>query len=173
MATVNFLYRSKRPEAFLNLRLLFRHNNKDYSIGGKTKLKVSKDYWANYHGKNSKDAELKKLQNDITNKLFDIETLVIEGFNNSDPKNVNKEFENRYKELIESYNQLKKEVECNNIIYNIDIKFKPVIGKSYYLYFENDNYLMSLISPFEWRKKSLGTFKIDHNGKWNKIEEYE
>lgn len=88
MATVNFLYRSKRPEAFLNLRLLFRYNSKDYSIGGKTKLKVSKGYWFNSHTKNTKDAELKELQNDIGNKLYLIEKHVLEAFNNSEPSQI-------------------------------------------------------------------------------------
>lgn len=82
--------------------------------------------------------------------------------------NVNIEFENRYEKLIETYKELKEEVEWNNIIYSIDIKFKPIINKLYYLYFDS-KYSLSMISPTEWNKESLGTFKIDHNGKWNKI----
>ncbi len=38
MATVNFLYRSIKENAPLNIRLLFRHNQIDYSLGAKTKL---------------------------------------------------------------------------------------------------------------------------------------
>ena len=52
MASVNFLYRSTKPKAFLNLRLLLRiidekfpKGYKDFSLGGKTKLEISKQYW--------------------------------------------------------------------------------------------------------------------------------
>lgn len=83
--------------------------------------------------------------------------------------NVSREFENRYNDIINSFNELKEEVKWNNIIYN---KFKPVIGNLYYLYEENnDEYILSLISPSEWKKNNcVGTFMFDHNGKWNKIK---
>ena len=49
MATVSFLYRSTKPTAFLNLRLLFRHNNTDFVFGAKTKVLVSNEYWNKHH----------------------------------------------------------------------------------------------------------------------------
>ena len=49
MATVNFLYRSTKEKAPLNLRLLFRHDDKDYVLGAKTQFQVSKHYWAKEH----------------------------------------------------------------------------------------------------------------------------
>ena len=45
MATINFLYRSKKDIAPLNLRLLYRHNNKDFQLGVRTKFLVGKEYW--------------------------------------------------------------------------------------------------------------------------------
>ena len=45
MATVNFLYRSSKPKAFLHLRLLFRFENKDHVLGANTKLELTKDDW--------------------------------------------------------------------------------------------------------------------------------
>ena len=51
MATVNFLYRSNKSEAFLNIRLLFRNNEKDFQIGGKSQILVSNEYWKQYHNK--------------------------------------------------------------------------------------------------------------------------
>ena len=49
MAAVNYLYRSKKERAFLNLRLLFTHNHTDSVYGGKTKLEVTRLYWDKYH----------------------------------------------------------------------------------------------------------------------------
>ncbi len=45
MATINFLYRSIKKEATLNIRLLFRHNNTDHVIGGSTNIKTTKLFW--------------------------------------------------------------------------------------------------------------------------------
>ena len=50
MATINFLFRSTKEEAPLTLRLLFRHNNKDFVFGASTKIKVTKEYWSKQHG---------------------------------------------------------------------------------------------------------------------------
>jgi len=82
---------------------------------------------------------------------------------------INKEFSERYDKLIKDYEQLSSEIYWNNLIYSIEIRFKPVIGKTYYLYLEDDKYFLSLISPNEWKRNFIGEFKFDHNGKWNKI----
>lgn len=82
---------------------------------------------------------------------------------------VSKEFQERYDNIIKLYEELNEEIYWNNIIYNISIRFKPVIGKIYYLYKENENYSLSLIAPWEWTKENfIAEFKFDHNGKWNK-----
>lgn len=91
MATVNYLYRSKREKSFLNLRLLFTYNNTNYVIGGKTQLEVSKLYWDKYHSqKNPKDIEIKNLQIEVNYELNKIENHVLKEFNNSDPETIDK-----------------------------------------------------------------------------------
>lgn len=96
MATVNFLYRSKRPESFLTLRLLFR-NEQDYVIGGKTKLKVSKEYWETTHKKNLKDirdVEKRKTYNQVNSELTALQDFVIKEFDASNIELINKEWLN-------------------------------------------------------------------------------
>jgi hypothetical protein len=44
MATVSFIYRSKKPSAFLILRLFFRFENKNKFVEIKTNIKITKDY---------------------------------------------------------------------------------------------------------------------------------
>ena len=56
MASINFLYRSTKENANLNLRLLFRYNDKDYVFGVKIKEEVSKYYWSKQHKKKSKES---------------------------------------------------------------------------------------------------------------------
>lgn len=109
MATINFLYRSTREKAPLNLRLLFRHNDKDYVIGGKTKLEVSRDYWNNHHTKQRlKDIDVKNLQTDVNNKLSELENHILEAFNATPPGKVNKDW---LKVTIENYYNPPKENE--------------------------------------------------------------
>lgn len=94
MATVNFLYRSKRPEAPLNLRLLFAHNGKNHVIGGKTRKIVSKTYWDNDHEKQRiNDLERANFQREVKQHNADLETHILNEFNAVDnPETITKEW---------------------------------------------------------------------------------
>jgi len=61
------------------------------------------------------------------------------------------------------------EVHWNNVIYGLRIKFKPVIGSTYYLYKDNGNFILSMIAPWEWKREHVGSFKFEHTGKWIRI----
>lgn len=92
MATVNFLYRSTKEKANLNLRLLFRHNENDFVFGGKTKVEVSKHYWSKQHKKKSKDIEVTNYQTEINTELNKIENHILKAFNSVNPESINKEW---------------------------------------------------------------------------------
>ena len=81
--------------------------------------------------------------------------------------NVNKEFENKFQELKLQYENLIKEFEWNEIVYNAKFAFEPVIGELYHLYRGDDGFnFLSLISPAEWNKEHLGTFQLNSDKKW-------
>ena len=88
MASVNFLYRSNKSNAFLNLRLLFRNEDKDFVFGVKTKVEVSREYWIKQHKKKSRDIAIINQQTEINNKLAKIESYLLGVFHNT---NVNLE----------------------------------------------------------------------------------
>lgn len=92
MASVNFLYRSTKENANLNLRLLFRYNDKDYVFGAKTKEEVSKYYWTKQHKKNSKDIDITNLKTEINNNLNKLENHVLKAFNSVNTETINKEW---------------------------------------------------------------------------------
>ena len=92
MASINFLYRSTKDFANLNVRLLYRHNAKDYVFGAKTKVEVSKTYWSKQHKKNSKDIEITNLQTEINSELNKIENHVLKAFNSVNPEDINKDW---------------------------------------------------------------------------------
>lgn len=94
MATVNFLYRSTRPDAPLNLRLLFTHNETDFVIGGKTQKIVSKDYWKNDHLKQRiNDIDRSNFQAEVKQHLTDLQRYILNAFNKVDnPATIDKKW---------------------------------------------------------------------------------
>jgi integrase len=92
MASINFLYRSTKDKANLNLRLLYRYNSKDYVFGAKTKVEVSKIYWNKQHNKKSKDIKITNLQTEINNELNKIENHVLKSFNSVNPESITKDW---------------------------------------------------------------------------------
>ena len=81
--------------------------------------------------------------------------------------NVNKEFENKFNELKLQYQALMEEYEWNELVYQSKFSFETVIGEIYHLYHgENGVNFLSLISPLEWNKEHIGTFKLNSDKKW-------
>ncbi|EKT3963051.1 DUF2452 domain-containing protein [Flavobacterium psychrophilum] len=81
--------------------------------------------------------------------------------------NVNKEFENKFNELKNQYQKLMLEYEWNEMVYNAKFSFEPVIGEIYHLYTGHDGInFLSLISPQEWNKEHIATFKLNSDKKW-------
>jgi hypothetical protein len=82
-------------------------------------------------------------------------------------RSVNKEFENKFNELKLQYENLMKEFEYNELVYNAKFSFEPVIGEYYHLYRSADgtNFL-SLIAPQECSREYLGTFQLNSDKKW-------
>ena len=84
--------------------------------------------------------------------------------------NLNHYFDEKYEEIKENYLDLIKEYELNKLIYNSKFEFKPVVGKTYYLYEGNPQNFLSLINSNSWSKKFLGAFKLVSNYRWKKIK---
>lgn len=84
---------------------------------------------------------------------------------------VNKEFENKFNELRLQYEKLMEEFEWNELVYSSKFSFEPVIGEIYHLYNGEDaSHFLSLISPTEWQKEHIATFKLNSEKKWIKLD---
>ncbi|MGP1991868.1 phage integrase SAM-like domain-containing protein [Zobellia laminariae] len=97
MATVNFLFRSTKDVAPLNVRLLYRVtdniNHSDYVIGAKTQLSVSKHYWAKQHNKKrGVEPELENKQTEIKEELKLIKAHILRAFESSPTNLINKKW---------------------------------------------------------------------------------
>ena len=83
---------------------------------------------------------------------------------------VNKQLETKFNELKEEYQRLVDEFRWNELVYTAKFSFEPVIGDTYHLYVGNDgNVFLSLISPNEWNREHIGSFRLDSNQKWIKL----
>lgn len=81
--------------------------------------------------------------------------------------NVNKEFEGKFNELKLAYQSLIEEYKWNELVYNAKFSFEPVIGETYHMYLgEDGREFLSLISPQEWNKKFIASFRLNSDKKW-------
>jgi len=91
MASINYLYRSKKDQASLKVRLLFRYDGKDHQLETDSKIVVTSDYWNHYHRKSKiKDVSIRNKQREVEDSLNSLEQSIIECFYKSDPKYVDK-----------------------------------------------------------------------------------
>lgn len=91
MATVNFLYRSTRPETTLTLRLRFRKENKSLHVEAATKFVVGKDFWAN-RLKKTNNQLLKNERIVVLGKLLKIENFIVDALKSIKISEINKEW---------------------------------------------------------------------------------
>ena len=83
----------------------------------------------------------------------------------------NKFFSSKYDEIKEEYRKLMESYEWNQLIYNSNFSFKPEKGEVYHLHQRsNQKLFLSIIQPNEWDQIYIGSFRLDSNDKWEKVE---
>ena len=83
----------------------------------------------------------------------------------------NKHYEERFNEIKKELETLAEDVKWNEIIFNAEMKMKPVIGNIYHLYQkESGKYFMSLFAPHEctWGETHKGSFRLNYDNRWEK-----
>lgn len=84
----------------------------------------------------------------------------------------NQYFHTRYEEIKEEYRKLIEEFEWNKLVYESKFTFTPIKGHTYHLYQkEQGGLFLSLIEPELWNQIFVGSFKLDSNDKWIKIND--
>ena len=83
---------------------------------------------------------------------------------------VNQQLTTKFNELKEEYKRLVEEYQWNELVYKSKFSFEPVIGETYHLFVGRDGgVFLSLISPNEWNREHIGSFRLDSNQKWIKL----
>jgi hypothetical protein len=54
--------------------------------------------------------------------------------------------------IIDEIKKIENRVQTSHLIYAAEIKFTPIVGKTYHLYEKNNKYTLSMISLIEWGK---------------------
>ena len=124
MATVNFLYRSTKDNEALNIRLLFRYNDIDYSKGAKTQLYIysydelieddklsARVYWKKLHNKKTNDLDIQNKQVEVGNEINKIKNHVLKAFNDASIVEVINDKDWLKKAIENYYNPKEKTVE--------------------------------------------------------------
>lgn len=84
----------------------------------------------------------------------------------------NKTIKAKYLELKAEYDKMMDELDYNNLIYNAKFNFQPLIGETYHLYNDkNANPFLSIIAPNECNFEFIGSFYLNSEQLWIKIEE--
>lgn len=84
---------------------------------------------------------------------------------------VNHQLKAKFEELKAEYQQMIEELQWNELVYSAKFNFEPVIGEEYHLYVGDDgNVFLSLIEPGQWRRECIGSFRLNSEQKWMKIE---
>ena len=164
MATVNFLYRSSLKNAPLNVRLLFRHDNNDFSRGAKTQLKIyshdelikndklsAKLYWGKLHTKKKvKDIDVENKQTEVNAELNKIKNYVLKSFS-----------ETNIVEVINDKDWLKKSLEIyyNPIVDEIELPYELLDYYDYYIDEKKNNLANQTLKNYNVVKNLLIRFE--------------
>lgn len=90
-------------------------------------------------------------------------------------KELNEEFDDRYKKIYKELEVLKTDIDINTILYTTKYNFEPKVGNVYHLYLNTDGEgFLSLIGNDEWGRRwkpetYLGAFVLDWKNKWSKV----
>jgi len=83
---------------------------------------------------------------------------------NDGVQRANKQFKSKFEELIQKF-------QYNDLVYNSKFSFEPIIGEVYHLFNNRKKEsFLSIISPEQCNFYHLGSFRLNTDKMWEKIE---
>ena len=84
---------------------------------------------------------------------------------------VNKQFKYKFEEVKKEYEKLVQKFQYNDLVYNSKFSFEPNIGEVYHLYNNRkEESFLSIISPDQCDFYHLGSFRLNTDKMWEKLE---
>ncbi|QTD39124.1 DUF2452 domain-containing protein [Polaribacter batillariae] len=100
-----------------------------------------------------------------------IKPLNTASWKNDGIQRVNKQLKSKFDEVKKQYEDLMQKFKYNDLIYNAKFSFEPNIGENYHLYNnKNGEPFLSIISPEQCNFEYLGSFRLNTDKMWEKIE---
>lgn len=91
----------------------------------------------------------------------------IDAFKKKGVDKVSKQFQAELEDLQQKIKSFVSLASDTQQVYSAKFKFDPIVGERYHLYVgEDGENFLSLISPNDWEKEYLGTFRLDSEYKW-------
>lgn len=114
------------------------------------------------------DAYLKKYPTNLGAPAIDYKD--ISNWKNTGISNVNNRLKSDFEEIKQKYEAMLQLYEWNEIIYGSTFNFEPIVGHVYHLYENKEkNIFLSTISPDQWDKKCLGSFRLNQDRIFEKV----
>lgn len=97
----------------------------------------------------------------------------LSGWKQSAVHAVNKHYEDRYNDLKKQFEAFADEFKWNSIMFDAEMRIKPVVGKVYHLYHKGDSYYVSLFSPDErvgGYDNYVASLRLNYDNRWEKVD---
>ena len=86
-------------------------------------------------------------------------------------RRVNKILKGKFDEVKKEYELLMEKFKYNDLLYNAKFGFEPIIGETYHLYKNKKRELyLSIIEPNQWNLEHQGSFRLNSDKMWEKVE---
>ncbi|MDG1397221.1 MAG: DUF2452 domain-containing protein [Polaribacter sp.] len=93
------------------------------------------------------------------------------GWKNDGIHRVNKQIKSKFEEVKKEYEALMEKFQYNDLVYNAKFSFEPNIGETYYLYNnKKQESFLSIIAPNQCNFQHLGSFRLNSDKMWEKLE---
>ncbi len=101
-----------------------------------------------------------------------ISTTNVKTWKNVGISKVNHMLKQKFNELQAEYERMMDEYKWNDLIYNTEYNFEPIIGELYYLYQrEDETNFLSVIPPSSFKQYTfVGAFRLSFEKMWVKEE---
>lgn len=84
---------------------------------------------------------------------------------------MNKQFQSKFEEVRNEYEQLMQKFQYNDLVYNAKFSFEPNIGEVYHLYNNSKaESFLSIITPNQCSFDYIGSFRLNSNKMWEKLD---
>ena len=90
---------------------------------------------------------------------------------NDGVQRVNKQFQSKFEEVRNEYEQLMQKFQYNDLVYNAKFSFEPNIGEVYHLYNNSKaEFFLSIITPNQCNFDFIGSFRLNSDKMWEKLD---